>query len=341
MDNLKRKIMIIIPAITIFLIITFIFGFGPGKDLLFPPEMPTYTGVSYESLTLKVINNKEYYVNENDEIVISMNDYKSDVVNRSWYGYINAGYILIEYKGRQGVIDTECNVIIEPKYDEACLRFLNGKVSFYIKEDNRVMFLDENLELQKDNYYDDISDSLILGVNTLWGNDKEYEYLKSTIYYNYLVEKDGLWGLCDIYGNIIIPTEYQDIWFFGLNDNLLRVEKDGLYGIVDENNQVVLPIEYKDINYLRMLDTDNKYGCLNEDGTVLIEPQYDSVAMQDDFIFAEKDGLWGIVDYQNNILVDFNYDHIGFCNPNDVQVPSLYLEKNGTKTIITEDSILQ
>lgn len=57
-------------------------------------------------------------------------------------------------------------------------------------------------------------------------------------------QKDGKWGWINLYGEWIIPTEYDERpadWESGL----CSVRKNGLYGIINTANEVIVPLEYE------------------------------------------------------------------------------------------------
>lgn len=56
-----------------------------------------------------------------------------------------------------------------------------------------------------------------------------------------LVCKDGLWGCIDFQGNVLLPVEWT--YVSDVFQSCYAVERDGLYGLVDSQGNLVLPLE--------------------------------------------------------------------------------------------------
>jgi hypothetical protein len=92
-----------------------------------------------------------------------------------------------------------------------------------------------------------------------------------------------------------------------------------LYGFVDENGIEVIPCQYywvSDFNdgIAAVWDTAiNKVGYIDKQGNYLIEPQYDqsfyagpySFGFYDGKAVASKEGIYYVIDKNNNIIADF------------------------------------
>ncbi len=57
----------------------------------------------------------------------------------------------------------------------------------------------------------------------------------------YLTDQGGMFGLIDIKGNVIIPNEYESIYFDG---SRAITKKNGLFGLIDIKGNIILPNEY-------------------------------------------------------------------------------------------------
>ncbi len=108
------------------------------------------------------------------------------------------------------------------------------------------------------------------------------------IYYinhpQYLVvkEKDGLMGVIDLEGNVIIDYKYKNI-INTYNNSFIALNKKGKYGIVNKNDEVLLKFKYKVIdfynNYYVVVNDNNKmalYG-LDYDKITDFEMNYDTL----------------------------------------------------------------
>ena len=93
------------------------------------------------------------------------------------------------------------------------------------------------------------------------------------------VRENGLWGLCDEYGKLIIECIYDDIEV--VHNNLFLVERGGKWGGIDRDGREVIPFVYN------------------------------SLSFRGDYISARKES-WGMIDDKNNIIIPFEYDTLGF-----------------------------
>ena len=109
-----------------------------------------------------------------------------------------------------------------------------------------------------------------------------------------------------------------------------KTDKDSKYGFIDKIGNEIIPVEYDDAydfseNYAWVCK-GNRYGCINTEGKLVIDYQYESVGYTDDgrkrgiytgfYKFSEglagvkKNGKWGFVDYSGNIVIPFEYDEV-------------------------------
>ena len=74
------------------------------------------------------------------------------------------------------------------------------------------------------------------------------------------IRKNGKVGLNSIFGEIIVPIEYDDIDFtFDINHlfpNLFAVKKNNKWGVINNENKIVIPFEYD-----RIFRNPNHIGC--------------------------------------------------------------------------------
>ena len=54
---------------------------------------------------------------------------------------------------------------------------------------------------------------------------------------------------------------------------------------------------------------NDKYGKINTEGEIIIQPKYDKLeAYENGLIAACKDCQWGYIDCNDNVIVDFQYE---------------------------------
>ncbi|MDW7694411.1 WG repeat-containing protein [Flammeovirgaceae bacterium SG7u.111] len=136
---------------------------------------------------------------------------------------------------------------------------------------------------------------------------------------------------------------YEKLGYVGnFHDELVRVNIGGEYGFVEKNsrsqkyalddmkafrssrfitylNQAKITINFKDIP----ICDGGRWGFMDKYGKLVIPADYD---FAHDFVnqqaIVEKDGKWGVIDSDNNVVIDFQYSHISFLPDSE---NSLYL----------------
>lgn len=96
---------------------------------------------------------------------------------------------------------------------------------------------------------------------------------------------EGKVGIIDIEGNTIIEPIWDNVLDFGksgYNDGVRRVVKDDKFGIIDAEGNIIVELLKETIgsfkeNGTAIIVNDWKYGFINKNGEVFIEPQYDWV----------------------------------------------------------------
>ena len=114
----------------------------------------------------------------------------------------------------------------------------------------------------------------------------------------FAIKKDNKYGFIDYNGNEIIKPQYEDYCAF--KNGYACVKKSGKWGFINKNNEVVIPFEYDLPAYCD--DNPIKY-C-----------GYSSFTMHEGKFMAEiaKGDKWGIIDFDNNVILPFKYDWLFF-----------------------------
>lgn len=109
-----------------------------------------------------------------------------------------------------------------------------------------------------------------------------------------------------------------------LKDNLFEIEEGGKKGIVDRTGKLILEKVYDGI---RLIDDNNisllkdeKFGVYNISYQKLIEPKYfNELEPYDSAKYIAKDFfMYGIIDFNGNIILPFEYQSIQFWDSNSV-----------------------
>lgn len=165
--------------------------------------------------------------------------------------------------------------------------------------------------------------------------------------YNITIDKNEKYGLINKNGNILIENKYNYIQY--LYDNYFIVGGEtGKSGIINEKGEEILPIKYEVIqklnkdnivqtmvgNILELYNKEMKNILSMENGKIEIHDKYikiysstqtayisndgivkNNFELFENNIFAsEREGKWGFVDKDNNVIVDYQYDKVTEIN---------------------------
>jgi hypothetical protein len=166
-----------------------------------------------------------------------------------------------------------------------------------------------------------------------WYSYIEYSDAEVQVLFQWNDEDDTIAFLFDVDEMKIVGNRYSNIYkvsdWYG-NDpswqkEIFIVEKDGRYGIVDQNGVEKVPLIYKSLGrwavlgdrifatkeYIIAMNSAGKYGVINWENEILIDFQYDHIAWVldngDKFVVSKK-GNYGVVNRNGDIIVDFLYD---------------------------------
>lgn len=116
--------------------------------------------------------------------------------------------------------------------------------------------------------------------------------------------REGLWGLVSNHGEVIIQPEYDDLTWD--NSRFAYVENMGLWGVIDRTGRTIIEPAWTwtgefSAGHLLVMDADERYGYLREDGTTAIEPQFDNATSFNEFGYTQvtKDEATYFIDTRN------------------------------------------
>ena len=107
--------------------------------------------------------------------------------------------------------------------------------------------------------------------------------------------EDGVWGVLDTSGNVIIPFVYDYLFYFHDVNNNIKDQVNGIsaaqykgkWGFINLKNEAVIPLIYDEIQTSEL----NNLG---------------------EYIIAKLDGKYGMINRAGETLVPFEYDGMGF-----------------------------
>ena len=132
------------------------------------------------------------------------------------------------------------------------------------------------------------------------------------------VKKGEKWGAINQANEIIIPFEYDRHFLFC--EGLAAVYKNAKFGYIDKSGKMILQTEYPfNLSFgnfsegLAAIKQNDMFGYIDETASVKIsfELDYDAVGQfQNSFAFVQKNGKYGIISKEGNLIVPVEYDMV-------------------------------
>lgn len=164
------------------------------------------------------------------------------------------------------------------------------------------------------------------GVIDRYGNiivELDYDKVDYTAYGNCVtVEQDGLFGLFDLASKkLILPCEYDEILYDTTDGYIFNgyicVVKNGKVGYVNIDNQITCPIQYTksavtNIGCVAYAAGFDGFQLIAADGIIT---KLDNIAEISKYycspsgyflVAKNNDGLWGVIDWHGEIVIDFH-----------------------------------
>lgn len=151
-------------------------------------------------------------------------------------------------------------------------------------------------------------------------------YVATEAYYRHMAfrtSENGLNGMMDIDGNVLIPDNYTTIETES-GGNLLALQGDayngGTYGLYDQDGRVIFADGYESISSLTYdrykLRDNGRYGVMDTSGQTVIPFDYvDMRVHTTDFIEVYDGRQYKIIDLNNNTVVRESNDRIELFRP--------------------------
>lgn len=235
------------------------------------------------------------------------------------------GFTVVNKDGLYGLVNTNFDYVIQPKYKDIIPMSLDGETQCYISPDGFIKCQDENGkygyintkgETVLDFKYDFIYDII--------GNISENGLIACgrSIYHQGMIGKHIVYRYINIQGKTVInpSTNFYDAGQF--HNGVAIVNTSNGFGI------------------------EGNYGLINERGSYVVSPQYGSLSYIGDnrYIFAKYDEkhryLYGIIDSSGKEIIPATYYRIGNFTDDGVAVARTslngkygYIDKNGSVVI--------
>lgn len=121
------------------------------------------------------------------------------------------------------------------------------------------------------------------------------------------VSEDGYtYYMVDKKGNRTGKESVDDTKGFTLSDESAAVKQDGKWGFMDKEGKIMIEPQYEDArsfcNGYAAVKQNGKWGFINKEGTVIIEPQFsETMDFSDGSVFVKRDDAWILLKlYRNN-----------------------------------------
>jgi len=128
---------------------------------------------------------------------------------------------------------------------------------------------------------------------------------------------DGLWGVLDINGNIVLGFAYEELG--QANEGLIPFMKYGTWGYIDYTGNIVIERQfesaYKFQDGLAIVKKDGKYGFINTKGEIVVSNDYFNLEQFNEYGFAyavagdrfsSSTQKAYLIDKQGNTLLDIS-----------------------------------
>lgn len=321
-----------------------------GKELL-PAEYDEITVL--EGIKNSIVIKKDGKIglaNDNGSIIVEV-QYKEIKNLGETY---KDGYITINEEGKYGVVSATKKQILENKYDEISQIYL--KEYYIVKEEGKTKLIDSKGNTIIENGFNEIKSATSNGVifikDNLYGEmstsgdiiiEAKYQDLKEVKDGIYIAKQNEKYGIIDQIQNEKIPFNYTGITYnedakiflaedeeyktsiidenfnvkitgilseININKSYIRMRINDEYKYYDFNCEEKTNIEILKDNTLFLSKKDGKYGYVDKNGNVVIDYKYDDATEQNEYGYAaiKKNGLWGSIDKDGNEIIEPKYN---------------------------------
>lgn len=134
------------------------------------------------------------------------------------------------------------------------------------------------------------------------------------------IKKADKYGLIDLNGKVLLPTEYDEISVLKGIENSIIIKKDGKVGLVNDNGSTIIEVAYKEIKNLGKtykdgyitVNENGKYGIIGATKKQILENKYEDIAQiyLNKYYLVTENGKKKVIDSKENIIVEEGFDEI-------------------------------
>jgi hypothetical protein len=136
----------------------------------------------------------------------------------------------------------------------------------------------------------------------------------------FLMSKNQKFGLLNTSGAVILNTEYDNIKYDNLR-HIYLLTLNNLQGIYFESSKKLINCEYQSVytdgTQFITLKKDNKYGIVNYQAEVILPYEFDEISIRgwNSFFRVKKSGKYGYFKSSGELIIPTQYDNLeGFYN---------------------------
>ena len=320
------------------------------------------TSCEYEEIT-PILGIKDALKVKKDGKYGVINNEGTTLVETAYAGVTNlgndnkAGFIVRNDENKYGVVNFSNQVVLEPKYEG--IQKINVNDLYVVTNQGKQIIVNKDGEEVLNSDYDEIKEILknpengvifvkdskfgLINTNKEIKIEATYEDLKEAKSGTLIAKQNGKYGIIDLSNNIKVDFKYTSIVYNEKADIYIAEKEDFTNDILDNNYTVKLTgilttlsnekgyielkqdDEYKYYNFkfeekkdneiytnntLYLSKKDGKYGFVDKEGNVVVDYIYDDATKQNEFGYAaiKKDGKWGSIDEKGTVVQEPTYN---------------------------------
>lgn len=225
------------------------------------------------------------------------------------------GILKIQKDGKYGLIDLNGKEIVKPEYNSIATDGYYQQDTKYEKAGYIV-----NIKTEEGYRYGYINYKGTQTLDTIYTNIKRITEIKDSSSVYLLTYKNGKTGIIKN-GQTILENEYEDIEFDSTNQ-ILAVQKNAQKGVYDLSGRMILPIQYDEIffagKYINC-KKDDKLLVFDASGILQSDDSYKSMVPVNNnkySITINRDNEYGVIDSNKQVVIQNNYSYIEYAFDN-------------------------
>ncbi|MEZ4799780.1 MAG: WG repeat-containing protein [Flavobacteriales bacterium] len=234
--------------------------------------------------------------------------------------------VIAEVNKLKGIIDLDGNILLPFEYDEIW-GYMNRNMM--LVQGNKKGYCDSTFKLVIPCVYQMLDSPQVEGQFIFSTGGKKtgvmtfdqkviipeiYDAVYGYYHDYYLITKDGLRGIADTAGNLVISISYEELAISPFNA-LLLFKQNGKWGIMNLQEKVILPAEYDQINVFEGEVTGvkkgDKWAFVNQKGKFKTDFIYDYIRYNWDvnrLVEVKYKGQVGFMNEELEVVINFLYD---------------------------------